>query len=123
MLSLIYSEDKNINCTLIDAIFDGVELDGFSVLLLEDGLAIGIATVALQGLLPVIKRVGILSDYRGKGYGDFFMRSLFFMLSEQSGGVAVSWSHKYFDKFGFKQVEGLNFVSKEDLIFPSYCKH
>ncbi len=123
MLSLIYSDDSKINGLLNDAIFGDVAPDGFTVLLLEDGNALGIAYVTLDGVLPIIQRVGILPDFRNKGYGDFFMRSLFFMLSEQSGGVAVGWSHVYFEKFGFKPVDGLLFVSKEDLVFPSYCKH
>lgn len=123
MLSLLYSDDNKINGELNDAIFGSSSSEGFSVLLLEDGIAIGISSVVLDGLLPIITRVGILPEYRNKGYGDFFMRSLFFMLSEQSGGVAVSWQHKYFEKFGFKPSDNLLFVSKEDLKFPSYCKH
>lgn len=123
MLSLLYSDDNKINGELNDTIFGSSSSEGFSVLLLEDGIAIGISSVVLDGLLPIITRVGILPEYRNKGYGDFFMRSLFFMLSEQSGGVAVCWQHKYFEKFGFKPTDNLLFVSREDLKFPSYCKH
>lgn len=123
MLDLVYEEDINKALTVWSRIFPDRPLeDGLHVLLRLEEVPIGIARVTLPSADHVVlHELGIYEDLRGRGFGDFFMRSLMYMLTLCGNDFVVAWQHPYFDKFGFvRQDEGMR-CKAADLVFPSAC--
>ncbi len=96
---------------------------GMYVLLVLQDTPVGVAVANLDKNNDVIIRtVGIYEQIRGKGLGDFFMRSLFNCFTQAGNNLSVAWTHPYFKKFGFEEKsDGTMFVSADSLKFPSKC--
>ena len=123
MLELVYEENIQKIGKVWNRIFtESVPSEGMFVLLRLDEVAIGVAHLRMPNTKEVVLcRLGIYEDLRGRGFGDFFLRSLFYMLTLCGNDFVVESTHPYFAKFGFvKEGERMR-VHAENLVFPSQC--
>ena len=122
MLALQPSTDKLLLNKLSSAIF-AKEFNGDTgfVLYLKSE-PIGVAKIKVAPDVSYIIELGIINEERGRGYGDFFTRSLLNALSFVSDKIAVSYVSGYFNKFGFKQNGTEMIIDAENLVFPKKCE-
>ena len=101
MLSLGASNDKTLLNELHNAIF-GVDMVGdVGYLLYLDDQAIGIARLRVTEEEMHILAVGVLEEYRGRGFGDFLTRSLMNVFIDVTDRIYADYVDEYFVKFGF----------------------
>jgi len=64
----------------------------------------------------------IMPQYRGKGYGDFFTRSLMNIFIDVTDYIVSEYVDDYFLKFGFVTRGDVMVVESEKLTFPRKCQ-
>ena len=122
MLSLGASNDKQLLDALHNAIF-GVDMDGNVGYLLYIGDSpVGIAKLRVTPEEMHIIEVGLLKEYRGKGYGDFFTRSLMNIFIDVTDYIYSDYIDDYFLKFGFERKGDVMIVESDKLTFPRKCQ-
>lgn len=122
MLSLDISNDLNLLNSLHNRIF-GMDIDGkVGFVLLYDNEPIGIARIKATPEELHIVRVGVIEEYRGKGYGDFFTRCIMNGFIDVTDRIISDYVDDYFLKFGFVQDGGVMVVESEKLVFPRKCQ-
>lgn len=110
------------NSSVEEQIFGESDGNGERVLLMDDGMPIGIAVFTVIGETARIVKIGVLSEFRNKKYGDFFTRALLYKLSLGGLDLAIDYSDDYYIKFGFnKFADGRMRVVNKNLRFPSEC--
>ncbi len=122
MLSLGASNDKIILNELHNAIFGSDIVGEVGYLLYLGDKAIGVAKLRVTTEEMHILEVGILEEYRGKGYGDFFTRSLMNIFIDVTDRIVSDYVNEYFLKFGFVQSGDVMVVESEKLTFPRKCQ-
>lgn len=122
MLSLGASNDKKILNELHNAIFGSDIVGEVGYLLYLGDKAIGVAKLRVTTEEMHILEVGILEEYRGKGYGDFFTRSLMNIFIDVTDRIVSDYVNEYFLKFGFVQSGDVMVVESEKLTFPRKCQ-
>ena len=122
MLSLGASNDKKILNELHNAIFGSDMVGEVGYLLYLGDKAIGVAKLRVTTEEMHILEVGILEEYRGKGYGDFFTRSLMNIFIDVTDRIVSDYVNEYFLKFGFVQSGDVMVVESEKLTFPRKCQ-
>ena len=83
---------------------------------------IGLAKIKVDENLSHLIFIGISEDFRKKGFGDFFTRSLLNSLSAVSEKIGISYKSDYFLKFGFTENGNEMIINSENLHFPRKCK-
>lgn len=122
MLSLGATNDKKVLNALNNAIF-GVDMVGdVGYLLYIQDEPIGIAKLKVTSEEMRIVSVGLLEKYRGKGYGDFFTRSLMNIFIDVTDYIVSEYVDDYFLKFGFEQKGDIMVVESDKLTFPRKCQ-
>lgn len=122
MLSLGASNDKNLLNKLHNAIF-GCDLVGdVAYLLYFEDEPIGIAKLRVTPEEMHVQEVGLVKEYRGKGYGDFFTRSLMNIFIDVTDHIYADYIDDYFLKFGFVQSGDVMVVESDKLTFPRKCQ-
>ncbi len=88
-----------------------------------DGVYCGVAFYGIGDELH-IRSVGILPEYRGRGYGDFFTRTLIYKFMFYNKDIVVDYHDDYYINLGFAS-EGDNSMRADcaDIVFPSGCGH
>ena len=122
MLSLGASNDKIILNELHNAIFGSDIVGEVGYLLYLGDKAIGVAKLRVTTEEMHILEVGILEEYRGKGYGDFFTRSLMNIFIDVTDYIVSEYVDDYFLKFGFVTRGDVMVVESEKLTFPRKCQ-
>ncbi len=123
MISFGATNDKASNDRLHTAIF-GYPLDAdVGYVLNIDGIPAGIARLKVTPEESHIVRVGILPGFRGKGYGDFFTRSLMNVLIDVTDRIVIDYVSDYYLKFGFIKEGERMAIDPEKLVFPHKCGH
>ncbi len=122
MLSYGVSNDTELLEKLYQKIF-GKKPD-FSVgyVFYEDGVPLGIADLKVTPEVSEIKEVGLISEIRKRGLGDFFTRCIMLRLSEVSKKI-ITYKDSYFYQFGFVDEGEKMAILSEKIDFPSNCKH
>lgn len=122
MLSLGASNDKNLLNALHVAIF-GCEMEGdVAYLLYVDDVPVGLARLRVTPEEMHIERVGLLSKFRKKGFGDFFTRSLMNIFIDVTDRIYSDYVDDYFLKFGFIREGDVMVVESDKLTFPRKCQ-
>ncbi len=122
MLSLGATNDKKLLDALHKAIF-GVDMEGgVGYLLYVADEPIGVAKLRVTPLEMHIIEVGLLEKYRGKGYGDFFTRSLMNIFIDVTDYIYSDYVDDYFLKFGFERKGNVMVVESDKLTFPRKCQ-
>lgn len=123
MLDLVYEENREKVMPVWQRIFGDEPLgDGLHVLLRLEDIPIGVAWLNLHGSEEIVlHKLGIYEDLRGRGFGDFFFRSLFYMLTLCGNDFVVESTHHYFEKFHFVAEGAVSRVKAYELVFPSSC--
>lgn len=112
---------ENIASLAISCGLDELFHDTVFVLCMDDEV-IGVADIEVEETSRILS-VGVLPNLRGRGYGDFFTRTLMFMLSDIATNIEIGYSNSYFIQFGFEYAEdGKMTVETENLVFPHGCK-
>lgn len=89
--------------------------------LYADGVAIGIARLAVTEEESRIESVGIVPKLRGMGFGDFFTRSLLNVLADVSDRIVIEYPSDYFLRFGFQREGDVMTARGKDIVFPRKC--
>lgn len=122
MLSLGASNDKILLNQLHNAIFGCDIVGDVGYLLYMGDEPIGVAKLKVTPDEMHILEVGILENYRGKGYGDFFTRSLMNIFIDVTDYIFSDYVDDYFLKFGFVQKDDVMVVESDKLTFPRKCQ-
>ena len=122
MLSLGASNDKILLNQLHNAIFGCDIVGDVGYLLYIGDEPIGVAKLKVTPDEMHILEVGILANYRGKGYGDFFTRSLMNIFIDVTDYIFSDYVDDYFLKFGFVQKDDVMVVESDKLTFPRKCQ-
>lgn len=122
MLNLDATNDLTLLNTLHNAIF-GNDIQGkVGYVFYVDGVPAGVAKLDIDATSATLREVGILKGFRGKGYGDFFTRSLMNCCIDITD-VIYAYKDDYFLKFGFTEDGERMRVDSDKLTFPHACKH
>ncbi len=122
MLSLGASNDKKLLNELHNAIFGTDIVGDVGYLLYIQDEPVGIAKLKVTPEEMRIISVGLLEKYRGKGYGDFFTRSLMNIFIDVTDYIVSEYVDDYFLKFGFVTRGDVMVVESEKLTFPRKCQ-
>ena len=122
MLSLGASNDKILLNQLHNAIFGCDIVGDVGYLLYIGDEPIGVAKLKVTPDEMHILEVGILENYRGKGYGDFFTRSLMNIFIDVTDYIFSDYVDDYFLKFGFVPKDDVMVVESDKLTFPRKCQ-
>ena len=122
MLTVEWCEDKKILDSLSLAALGRPAAAESGAVLAVDGNKCGVAFFTLDSDIH-ISAVGVLPEYRGKGYGDFFTRVLLYKFMFYKKDIVVDCVDGYYTKLGFKQDGESMRASCDDIVFPSYCAH
>ncbi len=123
MLTVEWSEDRRLLDGLSRAIFDCSARDLCGAVLSCDGVYCGVAFYGVGECIH-IKSVGILPEYRGNGYGDFFTRTLIYKFMFYNKDIVVDYHDDYYINLGFvSDGDGSMRASCDDVVFPSGCEH
>ena len=122
MLSLGASNDKILLNQLHNAIFGCDIVGDVGYLLYIGDEPIGVTKLKVTPDEMHILEVGILENYRGKGYGDFFTRSLMNIFIDVTDYIFSDYVDDYFLKFGFVQKDDVMVVESDKLTFPRKCQ-
>ena len=94
---------------------------GIDVGLFADGLLIGAARVSFGEDSARLEAVCLLTEFRGRGLGDFLTRAVMDAYTRSLPFFSVSYKSDYFLKFGFAEnAEGMT-IKSEEIRFPSHC--
>lgn len=121
MLEMYPSADAAINSELSKTLFSRQPLTGVSFVLTAEGKTVGLMELRLPPSGNGILSVGILPEFRGKGYGDFFTRAALLRLSETGEEIRIAYASEYYLKFGFRQCGKEMILKSKDLYFPHEC--
>ena len=122
MLSLGVSNDKNLLNSLHNAIFGNDMVGDVGYLLYMGDEPIGVAKLKVTPEEMHVVEVGLVEEYRHKGYGDFFTRSLMNIFIDVTDRIIADYVDDYFIKFGFKQQGDVMVVESDKLVFPRKCQ-
>lgn len=103
--------EYNPECTLNMVLIVGERPCGVSMMRYVDGKRIR------------LEWVGITSDMRGKGFGDFLTRASINKAIDISDYIEISYVDEYFLKFGFKELGNIMQIESKKVVFPSKCTH
>lgn len=121
MLEYGVTDDGELIDSLTQKIF-GKSIDmAVAYIFYEKGLPIGIAQLKVTPDLSEIMLVGMLSEKRKMGFGNFFTRCLLLRLSEVSKKILV-YKDDYFYQFGFGDEGEKMSIDSANIDFPSDCK-
>ena len=121
MISFGATNDKRVLDALHNAIF-GTPIEGDVGFVLDvDGKPAGIAKLKVTPEESHIVRVGVMPKLRGKGYGDFFTRSLMNVLIDVTDKIVIDYVSDYYLKFGFAEENGTMVIDPEKLVLPHAC--
>lgn len=121
MIGLNATNDKTLLNGLHNAIF-GCDIEGdVGYVLYVDGIPAGVAKLSVTEEEAHIIRVGILGKLRGKGYGDFFTRSLMNVLIDVTDVIYADYVDDYYLKFGFERDGDRMRIDSDKLTFPRKC--
>lgn len=121
MLEMYPSADAAFNSELSKTLFLRKPLTGVSFVLTAEGKTVGLMELRLPPNGNGILSVGILPEFRGKGYGDFFTRAALLRLSETGEEIRIAYASEYYLKFGFRQCGKEMILKSKDLYFPHEC--
>lgn len=121
MLEMYPSADAKLNSKLTKTLFSREPLSGVSFVLTAEGKNVGLMELRLPPNGNGILSVGILPEFRGKGYGDFFTRAALLRLSETGEEIRIAYASEYYLKFGFRQCGKEMILKSKDLYFPHEC--
>ena len=122
MLRYTATNDKKLLDSLNQAIFGEDFKEEVGYVLFDDDLPLGVARMTVTPDKAVLKRIGILKEYRGRRIGDFFTRSLINTVSYATDVIDIAYVSEYFKTFGFTEGgEGMTIVA-DDIHFPCDCK-
>ena len=121
MLKYTATNDKKVLDELNRNIFDKPYAKQVGFVLFDDEKAIGIASMTIRETVSVLEEVGIVKEARGKGNGDFFTRSLIWGLANVSETVEIVDVSPYYEKFGFREENGVMRCASEKIVFPCNC--
>lgn len=122
MLNLNPTNDTALLNALHNAIF-GTDISGkVGYVFYVDDVPAGVAKLDIDATSAYLREVGILKGFRGKGYGDFFTRSLMNCCIDITD-VIYTYKDDYFLKFGFTEDGDRMKVDSDKLVFPHACKH
>ena len=122
MLSLGASNDKRLLNELHNAIFNCDMVGDVAYLLYINDTPIGMARLKVTPEEMHILEVGILEEYRSKGYGDFLTRSLMNVFIDVTDRIYSDYANDYFLKFGFTRKGDQMVVESDKLTFPRKCQ-
>ncbi len=122
MLSLGASNDKTLLNDLHNTIFGCDIVGSVAYLLYINDEPIGIARLKVTPEEMHIIEVGLKENYRKKGYGDFFTRSLMNVFIDVTERIYSDYVDEYFVKFGFKRQGDFMVVESNKLVFPRKCQ-
>lgn len=123
MLSFTATNDGNLLNGLSKRIF-GEEFGAEVGFVLYDGeKPVGVARLTVSPEKSVLKKIGVVSECRGRRYGDFFTRSLLNAASGVSEVLEIAYKSDYFKKFGFEEGKDGMTIKSENLTFPCECGH
>lgn len=122
MLKLIIIEDKKLKIELKKKYYNSL-IDGADVALVIEDKICGLATYVITDTARIMA-VAIDKDIRGKGIGDFFIRSILNMLTFTNLDIVIDYVDKYhyYDKFNFKLQDNELKVASSEIVFPCKCK-
>ncbi|HHU43830.1 MAG: GNAT family N-acetyltransferase [Bacillota bacterium] len=121
MLSIMPTNDKKLLDKMSNDIFSRHYNGDIGYILYVDEKEAGVAQLSI-GETSAIMAIGILPDYRKKGYGDFFTRSILFRLSQISQKIKINYVDDYYTKFGFKKKNDYMEIDSKDLEFTkTHC--
>ena len=122
MISFTATNNKVLLNKLYNAVF-GSDIPGdVGYVLVVDGIPCGVAKLSVTESVSHIHTVGILPKLRGKGYGDFFTRSLMNVLIDVTDEIVIDYPASYFLQFGFRRDGDEMRIASEDLVFPKKCQ-
>ncbi len=120
MLQVVPSMNKELNSRIYKECGLGDKVVHMAFLLMEDDIAIGIATVKVEQT-STLKEVGILPAHRGRRNGDFLTRVMIYKLSMVSQNIRIGYQNSYFIPFGFvNSGDGME-AKVENITFPHNC--
>lgn len=120
MLTLVLEDNTEIE----NNIFGEILPFGERVTLYNDNDPVGVAVFGISSdeSASVLYRIGIVSNERGKRYGDFFIRAMLYKLSLSGMDIILKDYSSHFEKYGFvKCDDGGMHAKNRELIFPSKC--
>lgn len=122
MIHIEPTNDKELLDSLSVRIFGAPFAGGVGYVLYNEGEAVGLAKLSVTEEVTTLHSAGVVPEMRGKGLGDFLLRSLMFRAGETSGRIETGWVSDYFIKFGFRQQGGGMVIESKDLVFPRKCR-
>lgn len=122
MLNMIPTNDQKLLDSLSYKIFTTPFQGDIGYVFYKDDESVGFAKLII-GDTSCISAIGILPEYRGKGLGDFFTRSILFRLSQISRFIKVNYIEDYFLRFGFQKKDNIMEIASEKLVFTDENHH
>ncbi|MFW5780705.1 MAG: GNAT family N-acetyltransferase [Bacillota bacterium] len=116
MLNMIPTNDKKLLDNMSNTIFSRPFKGDIGYVFYVDEKEVGFAKLNI-GETSSIVAIGILPEFRKKGYGDFFTRSILFRLSQIAKIIKINYIDDYFLKFGFKNKVNYMEIESKDLKF------
>ncbi|WP_027623504.1 GNAT family N-acetyltransferase [Clostridium lundense] len=108
----VFKNDTRIPISIRDIYFDQCQnyyFDDGAIFIMKDKAYIGYGQIILDNGIPIIVNVGILKEYRGKGYGKALINYLLKLTSKYKFNkvlINVDWNNKIalelYKKCGFK---------------------
>ena len=98
---------------------DGLDKDCLHVLVFDDDIAVGTGRVVDTDKGPLIGRVAVLKDYRGKQYGDLILRKLVDLCFRQCEKIVYVHSQLTVIKF----YQGVGFESTGQVFLENGIEH
>ncbi|MCL2631237.1 MAG: GNAT family N-acetyltransferase [Firmicutes bacterium] len=123
MLSYQATNDKALLSRLSSEIFNKPYYMDTGFVLYHEATPIGISALKITPSESVVIEIGVLKEFRGKGYGDYFTRALLNNLSYVSKTIKINYRHDYFVKFGFSETNSGMEILSGNLTFPCKCKN
>lgn len=114
--------DRNVSDNIEKDIFGDILSFGERTLLFEEDIPIGVSVFSLSDDGIIISRIGLLREYRGRRYGDFFTRSIIYKFLPYRMKIYIDGIYPYFYKLGFVDDGDRMVAESDDIIFPSTCK-
>ena len=122
MLNMLPTNDRKLLDSMSFKIFSSPFEGDIGYIFYEDDKPIGFAKLVV-GDTSIISAIGILPDYRGKGYGDFFTRSILFRLTQISRKIVVNYIDDDYLKFGFIPKDNIMEIESYKLTFNEKNHH
>ena len=122
MLRYTATNDKKLLDKLSFSIFEEPFNGEVGYVVFDDDTPLGVARLIVTPDKSVLKSIGILPEYRGKRFGDFFTRSLINAVSYVTDVIEIAYKSDYFKKFGFTEGDSGMVIIADNLTFPCECK-